>query len=321
MTRIGSLFVFIFLLSPVLSFGQLNLVKNPGFEDTLQCVGGNSQFQGFAANWRGTAGDYFNSNCQGYLVEVPYNVFGYQFPRTGTAYAGIYCTVVDTYYVHENVRDYIQGELTSPLLAGKYYCVSFYANQPNIERYATPIGYYFSLDSLAFNQYCLSVQPDYMDTSLLLLSDTLNWTLVTDTFLANGGEKYLTIGNFWNDTTSPILDVYPTAPASNQGSYYFIDDVSVMDCGWSGIASLENPYEINLFPNPSHGNMQLNGNFPFYSQLHVYNLLGEEVTEPVTIPKGSQKIPILLNLAAGIYTYRIDSESQILHDGKIVITN
>jgi hypothetical protein len=76
---------------------------------------------------------------------------------------------------------------------------------------------------------------------------------------------------------------------------------------------------FTLFPNPSNGNFQLKGNFPVNSQLHIYNLIGEEIVQSVSLPQGEQTIPVELNLAEGIYFYRIISGREILHEEKLVI--
>ncbi len=225
-------FIVISLIYQYKIYGQVNLVLNPSFEDTIQCVINHSQFKGYVSDWGGVYGEYFNAYCQGWQVEVPNNVWGYQVPRTGVAYAGIWCIVPDNVPSHENLRDYVEGTLSAPLISGQTYCVSFYVNHPDGCRYVCPIGIHFSSDTTAFtplNQYCLNLIPDYVDTSLIALSDSINWTQVSFNYVAQGGERYFTIGNFWNDTITPLLVVNPSAPTNLYGSYFFIDDVSVVE--------------------------------------------------------------------------------------------
>lgn len=202
---------------------------NPSFEDTIQCVINHSQFKGYVSDWGGGFGEYFNSDCQGWQVEVPNNIWGHQVPRTGVAYAGIWCIVPDTVPSHENLRDYIEGKLSVPLVGGHTYCVNFYVNHPDSSKYVCPIGIRFTADTILFNQYCLPLSPDYVETSLVMLSDSINWTLVSFNFVAQGGERFFTIGNFWNDTITPIMVVNAAAPMNLQGAYFFIDDVSVVE--------------------------------------------------------------------------------------------
>lgn len=63
--------------------------------------------------------------------------------------------------------------------------------------------------------------------SVSILSDKIGWMKVEWLYIASGGEKYITIGNFNTASTSDTLNV----GASNPGfSYYYIDDVYVGSC-------------------------------------------------------------------------------------------
>ncbi|SHL63525.1 gliding motility-associated C-terminal domain-containing protein [Hymenobacter psychrotolerans] len=65
----------------------------------------------------------------------------------------------------------------------------------------------------------------------MLLTDTLHYQRITGTFVAQGGEEYLTLGNFRAPqlvTTQPLYPVPPVSPGSRESlSIYAIDDVSV----------------------------------------------------------------------------------------------
>ena len=68
----------------------------------------------------------------------------------------------------------------------------------------------------------MSYTPQIIST--LFLTDTLNWMRIGGYYKANGGEQYITIGDFKPFTTGDTLntgnDTYP-------GAYYYIDDVTV----------------------------------------------------------------------------------------------
>jgi photosystem II stability/assembly factor-like uncharacterized protein len=87
----------------------------------------------------------------------------------------------------------------------------------------------------------------------------------------------------------------------------------------TAITENKNASAITVFPNPSNGNFQLKGNFPMNSQLHIYDLLGNEVANPISLPIGEQTIPMNPSLAEGIYFYRVVSNKEILHEEKLVI--
>ncbi len=58
------------------------------------------------------------------------------------------------------------------------------------------------------------------------LSSKTEWTLVCDTFVASGNERYITIGNFYIDSLStftPLDSVCSLPNPFNCASYYYID--------------------------------------------------------------------------------------------------
>src|ERR1700757_5455749 len=93
--------------------GQVNLVPNPSFEDTLHCPFNPAQVS-FAPPWydpTGSSSDYYNA-CNMGIVGVPNNISGYQMARIGNAYVG-----EETYVVGwSDHREYIQTKLLSTLL-------------------------------------------------------------------------------------------------------------------------------------------------------------------------------------------------------------
>lgn len=65
-------------------------------------------------------------------------------------------------------------------------------------------------------------------------SDTTQWTQIQGCFTANGGEQYITIGNFNYNVNTDTLYVGTNNPDPNYTnplydySYYYIDDVSLL---------------------------------------------------------------------------------------------
>ena len=88
---------------------------------------------------------------------------------------------------------------------------------------------YFGDTSLRYHQgdipianYTPQVQINRM------LTDTGNWVLLQDTFVAHGGERYMCIGNFKPDNLLQwqLVDSIRNLPIA---SYYFYDDVKLID--------------------------------------------------------------------------------------------
>jgi len=68
-----------------------------------------------------------------------------------------------------------------------------------------------------------------------ILNDTKGWTEIQGEFVAEGGERFLTIGNFYSFNKSNVVSTTNTNTPL-QGAYYYIDDVEVI-C----LDSIDNP--------------------------------------------------------------------------------
>lgn len=207
----------LFILSPYLSWSQINnLVPNSSFEDYLSCPNSNGNLE-IATPWFSPitplcTSEYFNSCAISILVDVPLNNIGFQYARTGDAYAGI-----GIYSTPGNYREYIEVELMQPLTSNKEYCVEFfYSFSEYLPVFADSIGVYFSnIPTLSDSVITLPVIPQVY---LPVIIDSIEWVSFYASFTATGGEKFMTIGNF-----APIL--------TEEGlAYTFIDDVSVYLC-------------------------------------------------------------------------------------------
>ena len=204
------------------SDAQINLIPNYSFEDTLNC----GDFPEFPVMfWTSVYGspDYFNNimpNCLG-ANQGFNNLAGYQIAHYGNAYLGF-----DTYALPNgsNFREVIQAQLLDSLKANKKYCVSFYVNLANNTKYATDdIGAYFSISSsISFPEIAQINNP-----SGNFITDTVNWTLISGIMTAQGGEKYINIGNFKNDANTTVI--ISNSSSSIPETYYFIDDVSMYE--------------------------------------------------------------------------------------------
>jgi len=213
-----------------------NLVLNPSFENHDTCRNGSYPYYAFppwhppntSANW------YFNTCSHNSASGAPQSNIGFQQPRTGNAYMGIYAYVNDTFYEY---KAYTMGTLSSPLNQNKIYCVSFYVALENpIVNNATlmaisQLGAYISSDSFfVANEFTLPFAPQVESPAGVYLTDSLNWTEISGTFIAQGGEKYITIGNYHLPADTTLIQTYPPNP-TQRTAFYFIDDVSVTECG------------------------------------------------------------------------------------------
>lgn len=203
--------------------GAQNLVPNYSFEDTSNCPI-ISVLESAIPWFQPTAGtsDHFHECVIG-SVSVPNNIIGYQYARTGVAYAGIMNAALMS-----NNREYIEAPLNSPLAAGKEYCIEFYTSLANGSGFATDIiGVHLSVDSLLTDSLGnIPVEPHINSTLGIFLTDTANWMLIGGVYIAQGGEKYITIGNFYH-YDSVGIDTVNLGGANV--AYHYVDDVYVRE--------------------------------------------------------------------------------------------
>ena len=206
----------------------LVLVPNYSFENYTTCPTGSSQI-GYATPW----GDTFNNNIEYYnscaspcFWSVPCQSSGsFQYAKTGDAFVGFW--FLNGY--GGNYREYLQVELLDTLENGKCYRIKYYINLHNSIKYAiNNFGLYLSntYHTSNFNGEVLNMfVPQIMNFKNEIINDTLNWVEISGIYTANGGEKYIIIGNFSNDANTDTLD---TGNGTYPGAYYYIDDVSVL---------------------------------------------------------------------------------------------
>ena len=75
----------------------------------------------------------------------------------------------------------------------------------------------------------IAILPDQISPQILeedIINDTLNWIKVQGSFIANGTERYITIGNFFD--TAHTAHVFLPDTSVGYFGVYLIDDVSVI---------------------------------------------------------------------------------------------
>jgi len=284
-----------------------NLVPNPSFEDTLGCPNDNNQLDK-TTNWNafGTV-DYYNA-CGSNGYGVPLNIAGYEFAHTGVAYVGLWVfhTVVHDFREIPNV------ELTDSLIANKRYNVEFYVSLADSMQYAIwNIGAYFS-DSGVYGKtlsQILTYAPQITNSPGRYISNKIVWTKISGTFIANGGEKYISIGNFQDDSIIDTLFVggsSDTGPYSWTGSYYYLDDVAVYADTTVGINEISNK-EITIYPNPATNNITIES--PQAAVIEITNIQGQLVK---TITANTNKTDIdVSSFPGGVYIVEVKTDKGV----------
>jgi OmpA-OmpF porin, OOP family len=212
-----------------------NLVPNGSFEQYYKCPGSYSVTRSgkIAPGWvspsTGTP-DLFNA-CSIGEANVPTNWAGKSKAFSGLGYAGIYV------YIHgraKEYREYLQAEFTAPLLSGVKYIVEFQFKLSSNSRYSVDrIG--FLISDSAYHTTDDGVFPakaTYQRINPVIYNQSTGyWTKFGFTYIAQGGERFITIGNFSNDTDTRyhfISNSQSVEPLLKSAAYLFIDDVKVL---------------------------------------------------------------------------------------------
>ncbi|MEI6124314.1 MAG: PKD domain-containing protein [Bacteroidota bacterium] len=241
----GILFLCILFLSTKIN--SQNLVNNPSFESvnsgSLMCSWylTSAEFAAAITNWTNPTGgstDIFNTSLATTCFCSPFSTNGSspgtQAPRTGNTMCAL--------FVYGNggcspYREYVQGTLSSALVPGQQYCIEFYVSLADNSQYAVNnIGLAFSTSLVNNTSMCVySVVPQVNYTGPII-TDKLNWSLISLTFTPTVAYTSFIIGNFYNDVSTTSINVGGTVAQTR----YFIDDVDIHLCSTNPVVSVTN---------------------------------------------------------------------------------
>jgi outer membrane protein OmpA-like peptidoglycan-associated protein len=238
-------FLFASMLSVSLAFGQSgeNMVENGSFESITgkgpKKLGGIESATGWISA-TGAKADLFLKDKKLPEIDPEKNIYGGEQAQDGQNFAGVWV------YSQGNKipRTYITAKLNAPMKKGQAYCVKFYVSLGDNSKFATNnIAANFSKKDISIaDKKSIIDQPHVRDVKNRVFSGTYSWERVCGTYIAEGGERFITIGNF-NMTEETKVDKVKKDPSNKSpqvgGAYYFIDNISVQllddeercDCG------------------------------------------------------------------------------------------
>lgn len=169
--------------------------------------------------------------------------------RTGEAKIGIHQIIGDPYNPQDSSQDtrsYIQTKLIAPLIAGKSYTFKMYVTAIYYSgnsfcpiTSAKNLGVHFSVSRPTDfgNFQRLNVVPQINFLGIEPYSLPRSWVELKGTYIAFGGERYITIGNFdfaidtkyQNGSPSSLPPLEPGC--NNTQAHISIDDVSLVPLG------------------------------------------------------------------------------------------
>ena len=232
-----------------MGYAQTNLVPNYSFEllskpcNNVMGLSAHDVADWYPAN--NTPCSYFNIcantvNTYPDWSTVPYGEAGYQFPKTGNGFNGACTYCPDPANGVDSINylaEYISVKLNAPLKANACYYGEFYTSLANGSELGTNrIAMYLTQSQFTttVGSFTNTIQPQIEWDTTKLFTDTINWVKISGKFIAQGGEQYLTIGNFkdGNHTKLQVLASNFTpifSFASRNWAYHYIDDVSLYE--------------------------------------------------------------------------------------------
>jgi OmpA-OmpF porin, OOP family len=159
-------------------------------------------------------------------IDVLSNYYLFDFPLPDKfSYAGL-----GLYRENTSYSEYIQGKLIKPLSKGQKYCIKVSIALPSYSG--------FSVNRLAFH---LSTNPIAIDESnessslpqvvlSILTVDNKRFVTLCDYFVADGGERYISIGRFTSPDKLKVIrreNIPQSKFGIDESAYYLIDNVDV----------------------------------------------------------------------------------------------
>ena len=319
----GKAFLTFLIFTTSLCHAQ-NLVPNPSFEEYLECPYSTAEFHAQVVDWYSFAvtPDYFNtcSNELGGFAGVPSNAWGYQWPITGEAYAGLIT------YTHSftDEREYMATELLQSLEIGADYYVMFYASFYDggvlTSRHCATnrLGVKFFQDpdytpEIEFNPYLPENNADMEFNQMFI--DTANWVLIEGWFTADQTYNWLALGNFYDDENTDTLQF---GDPNECYAIYYVENVCVAldpsQCDYlkqeGDISSVNNQNnnstDIQVYPNPTSDVLKI-ASSKILSSIQVFNPIGQLI---LSLRESTNETTIeTTHWSKGLYILKVEDEN------------
>jgi hypothetical protein len=303
---------------------QYNLVPNGDFEQYVSCPWDSDGIDINVSYWFTPlslvkvdsigSSDYYHE-CGHENFAPSTSCAGIQIPRSGEAYAGIclgqyvYTKDWDGKEYWDEYREYLEVELDSTLKPGGRYCYElFYSIAEYFAEDYKPVFLGILLTDTIVKRkmelqhfttvtvdFPLPVVSPYAIQELTIPDiDKDQWIRITGEFIANGNEKYLTIGNFSPEDSLTVKCVY-----------VYIDDVNLWLCEDEPDSQ---PLLLVCYPSPADGVITFSFNQVPEDEkatLEIFTRHGEQIGV-MKLATGVEEMKFFTgNLAQGIYLARI----------------
>ena len=220
-----------FTISPPL-YAQSNLVLNPSMEqhyDTFN-IGLASFLRNFVTDWSDPnigSSDYMVPNSRDEATTPPNTVFGFEYAHSGYAFGGFVFYEGPT----SNNFEYVQASFVHPLEAMKHYAIECFVSLADEVHpiCISDLGFHFSDTLVAQDDSgsLLRMSAQYENPPSNMINTYYGWQRITGSYIAHGGESYLSIGMFKPYALAHVDSCHDYS--HGVGGYLFIDDVAVYD--------------------------------------------------------------------------------------------
>ena len=233
------------LFASGVSFAQdgFNMVDNGSFESLTGKGPKKLGSVETATNWMSATGakaDLFVKGNKIPEIDGANNIYGGETAQEGDNFAGIMVFSQG----NKLPRTYLTQTMTSTMKKGETYCVKFYVSLGDNSKFATNniAAHFGKKDMTVSDKKSLIDKPHVLDINNKVFSGKFSWEKVCGTYTAQGGEKFITIGNFSMTEETKMEKIKQDAANKSPqigGAYYFIDNISVQlmeeeercDCG------------------------------------------------------------------------------------------
>ena len=293
-----------------------NMILNPSFELYDSCPTFYAQMY-LVQNWINGYGsqDYYNVCATSNVAGVPNNIFGYQYPASGNAYTGLYVYTNGTSCGGSlDIREYLTYSLTFNLIVGTRYYVSLKVN-PAVGQSSSPFKYFVNKIGALFTTYQYPHIVNHAHVySASIITDTLGWSTISGSFIADSAYSYLSLGNFFDgaNTNTAIIN-----GGTAECAYYYFDDICVSTdsatCAAYHIGipeySITNR-DFKLYPNPTSDKLTIETKIQ-NAEIVIRDVLGQMVYSAKAI-EASSTIDVSM-LSKGVYFISLQNGKQTIN--------
>jgi OOP family OmpA-OmpF porin len=304
------------LLCVGLAGNAQNLIDNGGFE-TYTALPTNVMQSNLCSGWSkcnqggGGSPDYFHTGGSG-LVSLPNSFYATVNPHGGNAVMGL----IAYHGVSTDFREYIAHSLTTPLLVGHTYTVSYYVTNGQYNGNYGGCGSTNLAVALTTSEPMQNttgpisgIIPQHIHSTVLYSCD---WQAVSFTFVADSAYQYLTMGNFKDNNSTQVQNI---ENASIETVYYFIDDISIVEeNGHSEVNELLSN-TANVFYDINSRSLKLASNLSGPNKFKLTTING---TLLKTVVFQEETVIDLSEYPSGTYFYQIQGNTNSNQVGKLI---